>query len=60
MNNKPDFDTYQDIKQIVYETVLQHACGEDGYIVADSFLLMSEEITERILGYLRACEGIPV
>ena len=53
-----DFDMYQDVKRIVYETIVELAEDE----INDHILCLdlSEEITERVLDYLRACEGIPV
>ncbi len=59
MDKLISFDTYLDIKQIVYGTLHETTCCGDN-IPEENFLVLSEEITDRIIDYLQACEGIPV
>ena len=53
------FDTYEDIKQIVYGTITEYERAGIFPLPGNWTLALSEEITERILDYLRASEGIP-
>ena len=55
-----DFDMYQDVKQIVYQTIIEYREAGVFPLPGNWDLALSEEITERILDYLRASEGIPV
>ena len=54
--NEHDFDMMLDIKNIIYQTIIEKEGAE---LDARLYLIFAEEAAQRILDYLLSAEGIP-